>query len=117
VRRRRYEARVSDLNRIHRLSLCFLLLSCLVSILPSWKRRGLRLSELADVLIQRADARFAINLDGGSSSVLINYNRTVSRPTCLDVVPIVCERPVASVVCIQPPMATNGLFSAHRVES
>jgi Phosphodiester glycosidase len=65
----------------------------------SWNRRGLRLNELAALLIQQG-AMFAINLDGGSSSVMIAHNRTVSRPTCLDVLPIVCERPVASVMCI-----------------
>jgi len=60
----------------------------------------LTLEQLADKMVQ-AGAAFAINLDGGSSSVLVQRNRgVISRPTCLDVLPVKCERPVASVLCL-----------------
>ena len=43
----------------------------------------------------------AINLDGGSSSVLVNADgHIVNHPTCLDVVSYKCERPVATVFCM-----------------
>lgn len=45
-------------------------------------------------------AYYAINLDGGSSSTLVHDGHVVNRPTCLDYVPIPCERPVLSVVCV-----------------
>ncbi|GKZ00844.1 hypothetical protein MPSEU_001036100 [Mayamaea pseudoterrestris] len=60
--------------------------------------KGLRLTELADILLAQ-QVTFAIALDGGGSSVLTHYGRVVSQPMCMDV-PVQCERAVATVVCI-----------------
>ena len=63
-------------------------------------RRGLTLEQLADQML-RAGAAYAINMDGGSSSVLVDSSGAVlSRPTCFDFVAVKCERPVASVLCV-----------------
>ena len=84
-------------------------------LVHSLRRRGLTLEHLADQML-RAGATFAINMDGGSSSVLVESNRgAISRPTCLDVVAIQCERPVTSVLCVghqqqQPPMFQNSVW-------
>ena len=70
-------------------------------------RRGLTLEQLADQML-RAGVAFALNMDGGSSSVLVDSSRgAISRPTCFDFVAMQCERSVASVLCVghqqQPP--------------
>jgi len=66
----------------------------------------------------QAGAAFAINLDGGSSSVLVQRNRgVISRPTCLDVLPVKCERPVASVLCLvqqQSPSSSSKVVEQRR---
>lgn len=61
--------------------------------------RGLTLDELADWMIE-FQARYAINLDGGGSSVLVQNGTYVSHPTCWDV-PLECERAIATVLCIK----------------
>lgn len=58
---------------------------------------------LADWMV-REGALYAVNMDGGSSSTLVkkgNGGGTVvlNAPTCLDL-PVRCERPVASVMCL-----------------
>ena len=73
---------------------------CLTPRLFSFRHRGLRLIELSDLFIREANVRHAVNLDGGGSSVLVVYEMVYSHPTCLDL-PIYCERPVASVVCVR----------------
>lgn len=60
---------------------------------------GMTLLELAEFLI-RQGAVFALNMDGGSSSVMALNGTVLSQPTCLDYVPLRCERPVSTVVCI-----------------
>jgi len=66
---------------------------------------GLTLLELANVLIEQG-AMYAINMDGGGSSELVGRSTktdeydVLSRPTCTDVLPWICERPVATVLCI-----------------
>jgi Phosphodiester glycosidase len=57
---------------------------------------------MAEILIQQ-NARYVINVDGGSSSTLVQgtKNSIINRPTCLDILPFVCERPVATVLCLQ----------------
>jgi len=70
-----------------------------VSFASSRHRRGLTLKQLADQMLH-AGAAFAINMDGGSSSVLVESNLgVISRPTCFDLFPK-CEHAVASVLCI-----------------
>lgn len=65
----------------------------------SLHHKGLTLGGVADLLV-REGAQYAVNLDGGSSSVLVDQNEKIfSRPTCLDL-PFVCERPVTTVMCI-----------------
>lgn len=56
------------------------------------------LEELSLLLVENG-ARYAINLDGGGSSTMLYHYKEVNRPTCLDV-PLVCERKVASVICL-----------------
>lgn len=55
--------------------------------------------ELADFLI-RQGAVFALNMDGGSSSVMTSNGTVLSQPTCLDYFSFRCERPVSTVICI-----------------
>jgi exopolysaccharide biosynthesis protein len=59
----------------------------------------LTLVELAGRLVA-ANISYAINLDGGSSSTLVVNQTVVNHPTCLDVIPWKCERPVATVLCV-----------------
>jgi exopolysaccharide biosynthesis protein len=68
--------------------------------------RGLALEELGQLLVELG-ASYAINMDGGGSSTMVYDLQVISRPTCLDI-PLVCQRPVATVMCISPPM-TFGL--------
>jgi exopolysaccharide biosynthesis protein len=65
----------------------------------SLHNQGPTLRELADILVEY-QAEYAVNMDGGSSSELVQGGTVLSRPTCLDL-PFVCERPVASIFCIQ----------------
>mmetsp|Transcript_17654 Transcript_17654/g.33483 ORF Transcript_17654/g.33483 Transcript_17654/m.33483 type:complete len:335 (+) Transcript_17654:103-1107(+) len=76
-----------------------------------WHIRGLTLHELGQQLIDQVGLVQAINLDGGSSSVLVEHRddgrrsssstmRIVNHPTCLDYVSLKCERPVATVFCL-----------------
>lgn len=61
--------------------------------------RGPTLVELSDLLVERG-AAFAVNLDGGGSSVLVeDYGTVRSHPTCLDI-DLECERSVSSILCI-----------------
>ena len=74
-----------------------------VSPHASLRQRGLTLYELGQHLASSSDVRleYAINLDGGSSTVLIGaHGEVLSHPTCLDVVAYKCERPVATVFCL-----------------
>ena len=63
------------------------------------RHEGVTLHELA-TLFQAHGVRYAINLDGGSSTTLVQDSQVVNVPTCMDV-PWKCERPVATIVCIQ----------------
>jgi hypothetical protein len=74
-------------------------LSDMFSVFCSLHNQGPTLQELADILME-LQAEYAVNMDGGSSSVLVQQETVLSRPTCLDL-PFVCERPVASSFCIQ----------------
>jgi exopolysaccharide biosynthesis protein len=62
--------------------------------------QGPTLTEMANLMIARMGAVYAINMDGGGSSVLVEKGRVKSHPTCLDL-PLQCERPVATVMCIR----------------
>uniref|UniRef100_A0A7S1G9B6 Phosphodiester glycosidase domain-containing protein n=1 Tax=Bicosoecida sp. CB-2014 TaxID=1486930 RepID=A0A7S1G9B6_9STRA len=63
--------------------------------------QGLTLHKLAALMASDAvGARYAINLDGGGSSVFVRRNKIVDSPTCNDV-PKECERAVASIVCVK----------------
>lgn len=72
--------------------------------------RGLTLYELAEILILQ-NVSYAMNLDGGGSSVLARREQgqqqytIVSRPTCLDVPMVVCERAVSTTICLRDPKA------------
>jgi hypothetical protein len=48
----------------------------------------------------QAGARYAVNMDGGGSTVLVHHHQVVSHPTCFDI-PIQCERKVATAFCIR----------------
>jgi Phosphodiester glycosidase len=69
----------------------------------SFRNQGLTLAELANVMIA-FQAAYAINFDGGSSSVMVHQSTVISRPSCISI-PIVrwlqCERPVGSTICIR----------------
>jgi hypothetical protein len=72
------------------------------SSIHSLRKRGLTLYELGNHLVNDLDLLYAINLDGGSSTVLIDgaTGHVKNHPTCLDVVPTKCERKVATVFCV-----------------
>ena len=61
--------------------------------------RGLTLHEMAEAMKGYVD--FAINLDGGGSSTSVCNEIIINHPTCLDYVTYMCERPVASAICIR----------------
>jgi len=63
------------------------------------RHRGLTWEELA-TLFQSHGVHHAINLDGGSSTTLLQDFQVLNVPTCHDV-PWKCERPVATIVCLQ----------------
>lgn len=65
----------------------------------SFRRRGPTLRQLAQVLVN-VGAKYAINLDGGGSSTLALQGKVFNHPTCVDL-PIECERPVTSVMCVK----------------
>jgi N-acetylglucosamine-1-phosphodiester alpha-N-acetylglucosaminidase len=60
--------------------------------------KGLTLDELANLLTSHG-AEYAINLDGGGSSTLVQDGQVVNVPTCMDI-SIPCQRPVATIVCV-----------------
>jgi len=64
-------------------------------------KEGLDLFEFAEALMD-AGARYAMNLDGGGSSVSVYNGKVISRPTCVDLPEPVCERPVTSITCVRP---------------
>jgi exopolysaccharide biosynthesis protein len=61
--------------------------------------------EIADLLIYFG-AQYAINMDGGSSSVMVNMSQTIlNQPSCYynAIIPrqwMSCERSVSTVICI-----------------
>ncbi|CAJ1932673.1 unnamed protein product [Cylindrotheca closterium] len=59
---------------------------------------GMTLHE-ASIFLQDRGAKYAISLDGGSSSTFVSQLRVANQPTCTGL-PIVCERPVATAICI-----------------
>ena len=65
------------------------------------------LKEVATVMVEQTGAKYAINLDGGSSSTMVIDGKIMNRPSCLHVLPIKCERPVATVVCVDSPVTTT----------
>lgn len=57
-----------------------------------------------------AEVVYAVNLDGGGSSVLVQHNgEVISHPTCIDI-PLPCERAVSTVLCLpcDDPTADRG---------
>ncbi len=61
---------------------------------------GLDLWEWAEVLSSEAVGAFhAVNLDGGGSTTAVLRGAVWDQPTCDDT-PVICERPVTSVVCL-----------------
>ena len=74
------------------------------------------LHELAEHLLHDLQLEYAINLDGGSSSVLIDrHGKVKNHPTCLDVVNYKCERPVATVFCLG--RHEEGDDKTHRIKA
>lgn len=61
---------------------------------------GLNLTELAAAMAGLG-ARYALNLDGGGSTSASAYGRVQDQPTCDDHMGHICERPVASVLCVK----------------
>jgi hypothetical protein len=71
----------------------------------SWPPRGVTLEELAALMVDQGGAWFAINMDGGGSSTLVDGRdglspRVINRPTCLDLPFPSCQRKVATVHCL-----------------
>lgn len=72
---------------------------------PSFRHQGMTLTELADLFLFFG-AQYAINMDGGSSSVMVHSSKTIlNQPTCYynAIVPrdwVPCERSVSTVICL-----------------
>lgn len=60
---------------------------------------GPDLFEMAELLVMLG-VESAINIDGGGSSVSVQYGTVISQPTCKDTAEI-CERAVASIACVR----------------
>lgn len=58
---------------------------------------GPDLFEMTELLLS-LQVQTAVNLDGGGSSVSVKDGKIISTPHCYDT-PIICERPVTSIVC------------------
>lgn len=84
---------------------CLIFFRFLLHICPSLRPKGMTLTALAKEMIQ-AGVKYAVNMDGGGSTVLAHHHNVISHPTCLDI-PIRCERKVATMFCIQQE---NGRF-------
>jgi exopolysaccharide biosynthesis protein len=67
--------------------------------------KGFTLDGLANLLSSHG-AEYAINLDGGGSSTLVQDGHVLNVPTCLDI-PVSCQRPVATIVCLQDTGANS----------
>lgn len=65
---------------------------------------GLTLRGIADLLVELG-VEHAINMDGGGSCSMAVDGNVMDKPTCMDVLPLTCERPVTSVVCVAGPAA------------
>ena len=77
------------------------------------KKRGLTLEDLAQLLVHDVGAKYAINMDGGGSSTMVRGTKhVVNRPTCIDI-PIKCQRPVATVICVSSRI-TTGILEARK---
>ena len=71
------------------------------------------MEDLAQLLVHDVGAKYAINMDGGGSSTMVRgMKNVVNRPTCLDI-PIKCQRPVATVICVSSRI-TTGTLEAHK---
>ena len=80
------------------------------SVRPS--QQGWTQWELAHVLIRQYNVKYAITMDGGSSSTMIRYTtdeilddqegtyERVNQPKCRNIPFVTCQRPVATVMCI-----------------
>jgi hypothetical protein len=66
-----------------------------------WSYNGMTLHDTSIFLRDRG-AKYAISLDGGGSSTFVSEFRVINQPTCTGL-PIVCERPVATTICISEP--------------
>ena len=66
----------------------------------SSRNPGVTLEEIGSILVDLG-AWYAINLDGGGSSTMVVDMKVANQPSCLDVPFIVCQRPVATVVCVK----------------
>lgn len=72
---------------------------CEYCVTREQRNRGATLKEISSELIT-VGVSYAINLDGGGSSSTFESGQVISTPTCLDYVDLICERPIASAICI-----------------
>jgi len=66
--------------------------------------RGMTLRE-ASLFLKGRGAKYAISLDGGGSSTMVSQLRVANQPTCTGF-PFVCERPVATIICVSDKKKT-----------
>ena len=61
------------------------------------------LKEIANIAINLGII-YSINLDGGGSTTMVDIHnggvKLINHPTCLDVIPIKCERRVSTGLCV-----------------
>lgn len=67
---------------------------------PTWSYEGVTLQELTEIFLSRK-AEYAINLDGGGSSVMVVGTEIVNRPSDNAITKMIgTERPVANVIAL-----------------
>jgi exopolysaccharide biosynthesis protein len=67
---------------------------------PVWSYEGVTLEELTEIFIARG-AEYAINLDGGGSSIMVLGTEIVSKPSDNAITRMIgTERPVANVIAL-----------------
>ena len=71
----------------------------------SFRHQGMTLTEVAELFLLFG-AQYAVNMDGGSSSVMVHKSQTIlNQPMCYynAIIPkewMSCERPVSTVICL-----------------
>merc|ERR1719221_2125396 len=84
---------------------------------------GLKLTQMADLLIEKFNVTNAVAMDSGGSTsfvqdgILINYGSDNRAPSCPIGPPYECERPTSTVLCIHDGYGVSDVVLSDGVES